>query len=357
MSNSRPPCLFVSGDHTMEPFLDELTQTVRGWGVDVMRGPASKPGSVVELDAAQMRDFGRADVAMFSSRSRCTREMMLAAGNLHAVFTPTIGVETVDLAAARELGILVANGAAPENYISMAEASVMLILNLLYGLRATEEVLLKNKPRPTPDRLHAQMLQGKTVGIVGFGQIGREVARRLEVFSTHLLAYSPHADPAAVPSNVRLVDLETLLKSSDIVGLFMAITPANREIINDATLRMMKSTAFLVNVARGAAIDEPALVLALQERRIMGAALDTFAIEPLPIDSPLRNLDNVILTPHLVGHTQEGFAALKSTAFENVRRLLMRSLPLYCKNAETESRWRQRIAGFTDDYSTPPALA
>jgi D-3-phosphoglycerate dehydrogenase len=226
----------------------------------------------------------------------------------------------------------------------------MLMLNLLYGLQATQSILAANKPRPPSEQLHARMMKGKTVGIVGFGKIGREVARRLVPFEARLLVHSPHADPAQVPAGLELVDFETLMRSSDVVGLFMAITAANRGLIDEGALRMMKPTAYLVNVARGAAIDEPALILALQERRIAGAALDTFAIEPLPADSPLRLLDNVILTPHSVGHTRELFESTRSAVVENIRRLLTGALPLYCKNPEIEATWRNRISEMATPY-------
>lgn len=347
----RRPCVWLSSDHTMDTFLDELAQAVGGWGVDVLRGPPSMPGTVVDLDGAQTAQFARADIAMFSSRSRCTRQMIESAPRLRAIVTPTIGVETVDLDAATRHGILVANGAVPENYISMSEATVMLILNLLYGLRSTERMLALNLPRPLPHQLHARMLKGKTVGIVGFGQIGREVARRLAPFDVSLLIHSPHADPSTLPAGAAQVDLKTLAGASDIVVLCMAITASNRGLIDDGVLRTMKRSAYLVNVARGSAIDEPALVRVLQEKRIAGAALDTFAVEPLPAEHPLRSLDNVILTPHAVGHTQEGFAALRRAAQENLRLLLLGEFPLYCKNEDAKPSWRERIHGMGDPYA------
>lgn len=352
----RRPCVWLSRDHTMDSFLDELAQVVQGWGVDVLRGPPSIPGTVVELDEAQVSRFARADIAMFSSRSRCTRQMIERAPRLRAVVTPTIGVETVDLDAATQHAVLVANGAVPENYESMAEATVMLILNLLYGLRTTERILAGNLPRPAPEQLHARMLKGKTVGIVGFGQIGREVARRLAPFDVSLLIHSPRADRSTLPAGARHVDLKALASEADVIVLCMAITPLHRGMIDDGVLRTMKRTAYLVNVARGSAIDEPALVRVLQEGRIAGAALDTFAVEPLPAGHPLRSLDNVILTPHAVGHTREGFTALRHAAAENLRLLLRGEFPLYCKNEDAKRPWRERILGQSDPYGLAPSF-
>jgi D-3-phosphoglycerate dehydrogenase len=106
----------------------------------------------------------------------------------------------------------------------------------------------------------------------------------------------------------------------------------------------MKPSAYLVNTSRGEAIDEAALYRALKEKRIAGAALDSFAVEPLPDDSPLRQLDNVILTPHMVGHTQDVFASFPPAAVENITRILRGEPPLYCKNPEIIPAWKRRLA-------------
>src|SRR5262249_29907221 len=153
----------------------------------------------------------------------------------------------------------------------------MFMLNLFYGLRTTEQHLRENRPRPAPDQVHARTLRGKTIGILGLGNIGRAVARLLAAFDVEVLAYSPKADPATVPAGVELAGLDDVMARADLVCICVAVTAENRQLVNDRTLRLMKPTAYLVNVARGDAVDEPALVRVLQERRIAGAALDTFA--------------------------------------------------------------------------------
>jgi phosphoglycerate dehydrogenase-like enzyme len=357
-AGARPPCVFVCRDHMLDILLDPLADQLASWGVQVIRGPKNRPGEVLHYSPAQFSSlFEPADLAVFSSRSRCTRELMQAAPRLRAVINPTIGVETVDLAAATELGILVGNGATPENHIGMAEASVMLMLNLMYGLRQTEEVMRLERPRPNPDAFHARMISGRTVGLLGLGNIGRAVATRLRPFGVKLLAYSPHAGSSSIPAGVDLVSFERLMSEADIVGVFIAVTPGNRHLVNESALRLMKRSAYLVNVARGDAIDEPALVRALQEGWIAGAALDTFAVEPLPSDSPLRGMNNVILTPHLVGHTKDAFDSLGVAAQENIIRVLHGELPLYCKNPQALAQWRQRLDRMDAPYRLPQALA
>ena len=345
--SDRTPRVFVVQDHMLEPLFAGIVEDLERNGVDIRRGPPSKPGDTPgALPASAMDGLLQADVAMFSSRSLCTAAMLAACrSSLRAVVNPTIGVETVDLAAASEHAILVGNGSTPENYIGMAEAAVMFMLNLFYGLRITEQHLRENRPRPAPDQVHARTLRGKTIGILGLGNIGRSVARLLQPFDVKVLAYSPRAEASTVPAEVELAGLDDVMARSDLVCICIAVTPQNRQLVNDRTLALMKRSAYLVNVARGDAIDEPALVRVLRERRIAGAALDTFAQEPLPMDSPLRSLDNVILTPHAVGYTKENVDSLRRAAVENVRRVLAGQPPLYCKNPGAAGKWAARVAG------------
>lgn len=340
------PRVFIVHDHVLDPMLAEVAQDLQALGVEVVRGPRSVSGDKpAVLPDDFMASLKGADVAMFSSRSICDRATLAACSSrLRAVINPTIGVETVDVAAASEMGILVGNGATPENYQAMAEASVMLMLNLFFGLRKTERQLRENLPRPALADLHQQMIRGKTIGVIGMGNIGRALTRLLVPFGAKLLAHSPQADPAALPAEVRLVGLDELLQASDLVCVCIAVTPQNRQVINQRTLGLMKPSAYLVNVSRGDAIDEPALVRALETRQIAGAALDTFVVEPLPLDSPLRRLDNVILTPHAVGYTRDGFVSLRGAAVENIRRVLEGRAPLYCKNPAALDRWSARVA-------------
>ena len=226
MSRSRTPRVFVVRDHMLEPLFAGIVADLEGNGVEILRGPPSNAGDKPDvLPPASMDRLLQADVAMFSSRTLCTGEMLAAcAPRLRAVVNPTIGVETVDLAAASELGILVGNGSTPENYIGMAEAAVMFMLNLFYGLRTTELHLRENRPRPAPDQVHARTLRGKTIGILGLGNIGRSVARLLQPFDVKLLAYSPHADPERLPVGVQMASLDDVMARSDLVCVCIAVS-------------------------------------------------------------------------------------------------------------------------------------
>ena len=148
-------------------------------------------------------------------------------------------------------------------------------------------------------------LNEKTVGLVGYGAIGRLVAHYLEAFGSRIIAFDPYCldDPAPA----QLVDLPTLVKQSDVVSLHARLSEETHHLIGAAELAMMKPTAVLVNTARSGLVDEKALVETLREKRIMGAALDVFDDEPLPADSPMLKLDNVTITPHLAGSTIDAF--------------------------------------------------
>lgn len=339
--------VFIARDFMLADVLDDITARLEKRGVEVIRGPESVPGQKTVFPPERWGEwFGRAEVAMFSSRSRCTRELMEAAPRLRGIVNPTIGLETIDLAAANELSIIVGHGATPENFLSMAESTVMLMLMLMYQPIATQDVLFGRRQRPKPNihDMWARMMLGRTVGLVGLGRIGRGVVERLAGWGVSLLAYDPYVQPKDVPAGVTLAPLDEVLGRADIVGLFVSITPETTHIINERTLSLMKPTAYLVNTSRGQAVDERALYQALKERRIAGAALDTFEVEPLPQDSPLRGLDNVFLTPHMVGHTKEVFASFGPAAEENITRVLRGELPKFCHNPQIAERWRERVS-------------
>jgi phosphoglycerate dehydrogenase-like enzyme len=339
--------VFLCHDYMLVEIFDEIARRLGAVGIEVIRGPETTPGKKLVYTQERFGElFSRADVMMFSSRSICSREIMLAAPRLRGIVNPTIGLETVDLDACRELGIIVGHGATAENFTGMAESTVMLMLMLMYNPKATEEVLRGTRPRPkpTPTDAWARMLCGRTVGLVGLGRIARGVAERLAGFGVRILAHDPFVKADAAPAGIELTDLDTLLKSSDVVSLHVSITNSARGLIDERALALMKSTAYLVNTSRGEAVEEAALYRALKEKRIAGAALDNFVVEPLPRESPLRELDNVILTPHMVGHTQDVFASFPPGAVENITRILRGELPLYCKNPDIARAWKARLA-------------
>lgn len=337
--------VYISQDHFLAEVLDDLASRLTSRGCEVVRGPESRPGERVALPRERWADtIGRAEIAMFSSRSVCTREMLEAAPRLLGVVNPTIGLETVDTDAASDLGIIVGHGATPENFNSIGEVTVMFMLMQLYKPEWTREVARgkRKRPRPVPEQAWAQMAMQKTISLIGFGRIGRAVAKRLQGWDMRILANDPFIDPASVPPHVQLVDLDTALREGDIVSCHIAVTPQSKYLLNAAAFAKMKPSAFFINTARGDAVDEPALIEALQTARIAGACIDTTAIEPPPLDSPLQSMENVFLTPHCVGHTKAVYASFAPAAEENFSRILHGKLPLHCKNPQIERQWQER---------------
>jgi phosphoglycerate dehydrogenase-like enzyme len=282
-----------------------------------------------------------ADVLLAAGDLPCTRALMETAPRLRAVISPFIGTEGFDEQAATDLGILIANGHTAENAESMAEATILLILASLYDLRGSESILRGAMPRPAHSR--AFMLRGKTVGLIGYGKIARAVTARLAPWGVRLLTWSRTTDPTS--PGVAWVSLDDLMRDSDVICVLVGLNTGTRNLLNGQRLKLMKPNAVLVNTARGGIIDEAALVELAGDRPDMRIALDTFAIEPLPSDSPLRNLPNTILTPHMLGHTVESHAVLPGVAVEAVNRVLAGEPPVYVRNPSVIPRWRQRWSG------------
>jgi D-3-phosphoglycerate dehydrogenase len=243
-----------------------------------------------------------------------------------------VGFDTIDHRAAAERGIPVAN-AAGYNKESVADWTVMAMLALLRNSFWGDRQLRAGRWR-TDDRMRTEMigreLGAMTVGIIGLGNVGSAVAHRLKAFGTRIVFTDvtrkdyPGADQ---------VDLETLLKQSDLICVHTPLDVDTKALVDANALAKMKPGSFLVNAARGPIVDENALVEALRSRHLGGAALDVFEVEPLSIDSPLRTLDNVILAPHVGGATLEADVRLDEMVGENLLRVLDGLPPMNVVNA------------------------
>lgn len=207
------------------------------------------------------------------------------------------GYDNVDLAACTRRGVQVCN-AAGLNADAVAEHVLALLLCHYKNICRLDRFMHAGGTSPLPDYRGGE-LAGRTLGLVGLGHIGRAVAARAQAFGLRLLGWSYR--PIQVPG-VTPVSLPQLFTESDIVSLHVPLTDDTRQLIDTAALAQMKPTSLLINTARGGLIDEAALVRALQRGTLSGACLDVFAEEPLPAGSPLRQLDNVILTPHTAGY-------------------------------------------------------
>ena len=208
------------------------------------------------------------------------------------------GYNNLDLAAAKEKGIMVCNIPAYSTQ-RVAQTAIMLILNLSSAMQVQMAMLAKGNHDNFTKNLQVPHVEvnDKTLGIIGAGHIGREVIRIAKAMDMKILVYT--RTPKEDGDGIRYVDLETLLRNSDYVSLHCPLTPQTRHMINKDTLAMMKPEAFLINTSRGALIDEPALIEALQNGVITGAGLDVQEVEPPAEDNPLYTMSNVLLTPHM----------------------------------------------------------
>jgi D-3-phosphoglycerate dehydrogenase len=240
------------------------------------------------------------------------------------VLQPTAGVETIDLAAAARLGIPVAS-APGANDVAVAEWAVMAILALLKDAWRHHAGVLEGRwDMVDAGSTGVFELAGRTVGIVGMGRIGRAVARRLAGFDVRLVYADAQPAPAEVERALALerMELDALLTAADAVTLHVPLGDATRGLIGARRLALMRPHAVLVNAARGAVLDEDALLAALDGGRLKAAALDVFAHEPLPPGDPLRGRPDVLLSPHLAGSTNEARRRMLGRALENLDRVL-----------------------------------
>ena len=256
----------------------------------------------------------------------------------------SIGIESVDVEAATELGILCCNSPTPENYLGVAEATIGLMVALFKRLKLNEAHVRAGGWKEPQNR--GAIMTGKTVGIIGTGRIGRNVAKRLGGWDMRLLGYDPYVSPATVaPLGITMVPLQDLLQESDVVTLHVVLTRETRRLIALQQLRMMKPTAYLINTSRGQAVDEEDLVRALNENIIAGAALDVFDDEPLALHSKLRNVDpgRLIMTPHIIGNNPGSLEAGQRMAAATILAILEGTAPETVVNPAAIEHWKARF--------------
>ena len=243
-----------------------------------------------------------ASAILIRSATQVDAEAIAAAKQLKVVARAGVGLDNVDIKAATSAGVMVVN-APTSNIISAAELTVGHILSLARHIPAAHGALAQGQWKRS--KYTGVELFEKTVGIIGLGRIGALITARLQAFGMNIVAYDPYVTAArAQQLGVTLLPLDELLATADFITIHMPKTPETTGMISDAQLALMKPTAFIVNVARGGLIDEDALYRALTTNEIAGAGLDVFVHEP-PTGSPLLDLPNVVVTPHLGASTDE----------------------------------------------------
>ncbi len=266
--------------------------------------------------AALPSELANAEALIVRSATKVTASLLEKAGKLRVIGRAGVGVDNVDVDAATHRGVLVMNTPGG-NAVSVAEHTLALMLGLARAVPQANASTQAGKWEKSA--FSGTELRGKTLGLVGLGRVGTEVARRARALEMTVVAYDPYVTPAAAREvEVELVPLDELLEQSDVVSLHTSLSSATERMIDGAAVAKMKKGAWLVNCARGELIDEGALAEALRSGRLAGAALDTFAQEP-PKNSPLIGLPNVIATPHIAGSTAEAQEEVGTAIAQQVR--------------------------------------
>jgi len=251
-------------------------------------------------------------ICLMRERTPFPSDLIERLPNLRLLLTGGMRNASIDLAACAEQGITVCGTPSTS---AAAQVACALILALMRGVVADDRAVRAGLWQTGL----GQDLRGKTLGSIGLGRLGRQVAAFGKLFQMRVLAWSQNLTPAAcAETGVEHADKMQLLRESDVVSIHLILSPRSRGLIGAAELAAMKSTAYLVNTARGPIVDEAALIAALVEGRIAGAGLDVYDIEPLPIDHPLRSLDNTVLLPHVGYVTEQNLAEFYTGMVENL---------------------------------------
>lgn len=235
------------------------------------------------------------------SFSAVGRQLLDAAEKLELVAVMRSGIENIDMEACREKGVPVCN--APGRVSEpVADFTAALILDINRGITYVNKFWKPGMEEELLPYFHPELYRDLTIGMVGFGIIGRKVLHRLKNFGFKFIAYDPFVKPEDVADlDVEIMSLDEVMANADTITIHARLLPETKNLIGAHEISLMKNSAFLVNTARGGLVDEDAVIDALKARKIRGAALDVLKTEPLPDDHILRTLDNVILTPHMAG--------------------------------------------------------
>ncbi|NLS77230.1 MAG: hydroxyacid dehydrogenase [Chloroflexi bacterium] len=308
-------------------------------GLSLLAGQVEVIGPIP--DHAKVREILRGGVhgLITSSALPVTEELMASAPLLEAVGRPGVGVDNVDLAGATNQGVLVVyTPDAPTE--STAEHAVALMLALAKQVRPGDITIRAAGFKHRREYVGVELL-GKTLGVVGLGRIGRRVAEICgKGLGMRVLAFDPYltaAQAQALGVEPR-AELESVVREADFLTVHTPLTEGTRGLIGARELALMKPTAYLINVARGPIVDEGALLETLRARRIAGAGLDVFDVEPIPFPHPLLELDNVVLTPHLASFTEDGNRKMGVGVAEQMLKALAGERPDFLANPPVWAR-------------------
>ena len=291
-----------------------------------------------EAAAPIYRNAGSAQAIIAAALLPYTGEVMDACPKLRLIARTGIGVDNVDLRAATARSIVVVN--TPDGPTeSTAEHTVAMLLALAKRLKQGNDILAAGQWRSSSDTLMGDEVQGKTLGLIGLGRIGRRVAQICRLgLNLRVIAYDPYVSSEdAAAFGVTLAPLETVVAEAEFVSLHAPSTPETYRLMDAARIGAMKRGAYLLNLARGPLVDEEALLAALDSGHLAGAGLDVFDPEPLPATSRLRRHPNVVATPHISSGTYEGRRRMETMAIERVLAFFRGERPADIVNPEVWS--------------------
>ena len=302
-----------------------------------------------EIDGADLED---AD-ALIQLGVQFTRQSVPKGGRLSVVARFGVGYDNVDIDACTENGI--AAVITPDGVRRPVAVSIITLILALTGKLFDKDRITRLGPEGWAQKsgYMGVGLVGKTLGSVGIGNIGAEMFRMAQPFDMNFIAHDPYADPKVTQElDVRMVDLETVFRESDVVAINCPLNDDTQGLVNAEMLSLMKPTAYLVNTARGPIVDQAALTEVLTARRIAGAGLDVMAQEPPDPDDPLLKLDNVVLTPHALCWTDQCFAGIGAADVKAVQEVMHGRAPAGVVNRAVleTAEWHKRLANYAKQF-------
>jgi D-3-phosphoglycerate dehydrogenase len=287
--------------------------------VDLLREPGWTVITPEQMNGSLAKELETADALLVRSAVQVDAALLANAKKLRVIGRAGVGVDNIELEPATRKGIAVMNTPGA-NAVAVAEETLGLMLAMARFIPRANQLMHEGKWEKKS--LQGTELRGKTLGIVGLGKIGMEVAKRARAFGLEIIAHDPFVSAAIAKENgIKLASLDELYAASHYLSLHVGLTPQTQNMINAESIKKMKAGVRLVNCARGELVDEAALVDALKAGKVAGAALDVFTQEPLK-ESPLQKLDNVILTPHIAGSTNEAQEAVGQQIAQQVKEYL-----------------------------------
>ena len=316
---SNPKVVFLTG------LPDQIVEVVLGfnpdgWTTEVVRGDTPLED--------QKRAVADADFIIVY-RANLHDDVLRAAVNVRVVQTLAAGYDSMNLTLMRDLEIACCNNGGA-NSLAVADHAVLLMLTLYKQLLAADRAVRVGRWSQPIDGLNTFEMTGKLVGVLGLGNIGRQVTRRVQGFDANVQYFDlfPLAPEVERELNVTRVSLSELFATSDIISCHTPLTPDTRHIVSRELISLMKPTAILINTSRGPVVDEKALIEALSDGRIAGAGLDVFETEPVDSGNPLLTMDNVVLTPHSAGTTWDTWFRRAEFAYRNLMGVWAGSPPM-----------------------------